>query len=563
MSIRSLSQFPDSLLLRHYVVDGSEAAFGELVRRYQSLVLGAAFRRAADLELARDVAQQVFAVLARKANLLAGRESIAGWLHQATMYETSRILQSETRRSARNQIFGFDQPEFSTDSPDGENTWAILDEAIDCLPFADREAVAMHFFQELSYSEMAAILSLKEAAVRKRVSRALQRLGENLRERGARQTAAALLAGAIAMQNTLVVPAGLAQAALAAAAAGGGSSAFLTLSAVMSKTVVKVAAAVAAAAIVYTIWPSGTSDIAVGKVRTPVLNEALNESPVANAALAASQSGAGAVEQSVFALPASAGGGARRPTGNLALRPLAAVAKPKPGQEEPGRKPKRQVSEEATMEVARTLGRRLGERIKPAGGVIAGTSVVQTDLTQSAGTPIIPATVNPPPLQVPAGLATLTPEVADLLNELPILPDLLRELELVPSNAADFVSTLLNEALSLTPVENLRVRNILETHFVEKIVAGLAGARPEAIAESEWIGNRTAMLSETVTEVAEALPAASAVGDVVESVLTLADLPSQVENEPEASGTLLDPVTDIVETVETVPGVLSGLLKKK
>ena len=48
----------------------------------------------------------------------------------------------------------------------------------------DREVVVLHYFQDLSYAEMAAVLGANEAAVRQRVSRALERLGRALRERG-------------------------------------------------------------------------------------------------------------------------------------------------------------------------------------------------------------------------------------------------------------------------------------------------------------------------------------------------------------------------------------------
>jgi hypothetical protein len=145
------------------------------------------------------------------------------------MYETYRSLQSEGRRRTRHELIALDQPEPALNSPAEIGAWAALDEAIDRLPSADGEALAMHYFQDLSYQEMAVVLRVNEAAVRKRVSRALQRLGENLRESGLKQSAAALLAGAVAIQNGIAVPANLAQAALALAAAGGGGSAFLTL----------------------------------------------------------------------------------------------------------------------------------------------------------------------------------------------------------------------------------------------------------------------------------------------------------------------------------------------
>src|SRR5215216_6651196 len=56
----------DSELLMRYRFKKSEPSFQILVERYQSMVLGTAFRRTGNLETASDVAQRVFAVLARK-----------------------------------------------------------------------------------------------------------------------------------------------------------------------------------------------------------------------------------------------------------------------------------------------------------------------------------------------------------------------------------------------------------------------------------------------------------------------------------------------------------------
>ena len=69
----------DSALLARWVREGNEDAFAEVVRQYQRLVLGAALRRTGDAELARDVAQQVFATLAAKARTLLSQTNTQAW----------------------------------------------------------------------------------------------------------------------------------------------------------------------------------------------------------------------------------------------------------------------------------------------------------------------------------------------------------------------------------------------------------------------------------------------------------------------------------------------------
>ena len=149
----------DSTLLARWALENSEQAFTEIVRNYERLVLGAALRRTGNVELARDVAQQVFATLATKARLLIGRASIAGWLYHAASNIAARTAQSERRRKARQQYVA----ERETDErPDMH--WPLVEEALAAIGATDRESLIMHFFEDLAYPEIAAVLGIQEAA---------------------------------------------------------------------------------------------------------------------------------------------------------------------------------------------------------------------------------------------------------------------------------------------------------------------------------------------------------------------------------------------------------------
>ena len=89
----------DIELLRHFVGKGDERAFREIVGRYADLVYSAAVRQVESSASAADIAQSVFADLARKAGglvkpggLLAEAGSLAGWLHRATRYAALNYL---------------------------------------------------------------------------------------------------------------------------------------------------------------------------------------------------------------------------------------------------------------------------------------------------------------------------------------------------------------------------------------------------------------------------------------------------------------------------------------
>ena len=91
----------DDELLQQYTGLDSEQAFRTLVDRYAGLVFSIALRRTGRRELAEEIAQTVFIVLARKAKQLTPKVSLAGWLHQATMLESAKALRGEYRRKRK------------------------------------------------------------------------------------------------------------------------------------------------------------------------------------------------------------------------------------------------------------------------------------------------------------------------------------------------------------------------------------------------------------------------------------------------------------------------------
>jgi len=94
----------DQQLLREYTGRRSEAAFAELLRRHVDLVYSAALRQVNPTNLAGDIAQSVFADLARKAPMLARKltpdNSLLGRLHRSTRYAALNHLRDTRRRRA-------------------------------------------------------------------------------------------------------------------------------------------------------------------------------------------------------------------------------------------------------------------------------------------------------------------------------------------------------------------------------------------------------------------------------------------------------------------------------
>jgi RNA polymerase sigma factor (sigma-70 family) len=227
----------DRQLLRRYAAGHSEAAFGELVARHVNLVYSAALRQTnGDAHLAQDVAQLVFADLARKAGSISANVVLAGWLHRATRYAANQIRRTDHRRRVREQEAVLMNAIQSESPRDWEQIRPMLDEALDRLSREDRDALLLRYFEQRSLAEVGAAIGSNEDAARKRVSRALEKLREFFGKRGVTTTAAALTT-VISANAVQIAPAGLAatltSASLAGAAAGTGT---LTLLKIMTMT---------------------------------------------------------------------------------------------------------------------------------------------------------------------------------------------------------------------------------------------------------------------------------------------------------------------------------------
>jgi len=246
----------DGELLIRYAAHGDEPAFGELIARHLNLVYSAALRQTRTPAAAEDVAQQVFADLARKAGRIPQTVPLAAWLHRATRFVASQQRRTEQRRAAREQeSHVMQQRDHGHPEPAWEEVRELLDESLDDLPAEDRNALLLRYFEQRSFADVGAAMGATGEAARKRVDRALDRLRDSLARRGITTTAAAL-GGALTAHAVQIAPAGLAatlaSGSLAAAGAGGLSP--LTFLASMKTKTLLVGTAVSAALIAPIAW---------------------------------------------------------------------------------------------------------------------------------------------------------------------------------------------------------------------------------------------------------------------------------------------------------------------
>jgi RNA polymerase sigma factor (sigma-70 family) len=213
----------DQQLLTHFAATRDQSAFAELVARHVHWVNAMAQRMVHDPSLAADVTQAVFILLARKAAGIHSQIVISGWLFTVTRFSSIKALREQRRRREHERKAAMMRQQLSISGPETERSceslWEqlrpLLDESVARLRSADRQAVVLRFYRQMSFGQIGDELQISEDAARKRVSRAIERLRAQFARKGIAVGSATLI-GALGM--------GLPHTASAAVVSGAGAA---------------------------------------------------------------------------------------------------------------------------------------------------------------------------------------------------------------------------------------------------------------------------------------------------------------------------------------------------
>jgi RNA polymerase sigma factor (sigma-70 family) len=184
----------DNELLNQFVSGKSQDAFAQIVRRHMDTVYTCARRQVRDPQLAEDVTQAVFIVLAKKAGTLRNRSSLAGWLVKTAHLAGRDAMKIESRRKRHEAAAAtLNQSRMEQNMmPISENLLPQLDLALSRLSETERTAITLRYLEGNSTTETASMLGVSEPAAAKRITRALDHLRKFLLRKKAIAPAASL-----------------------------------------------------------------------------------------------------------------------------------------------------------------------------------------------------------------------------------------------------------------------------------------------------------------------------------------------------------------------------------
>ena len=175
----------DNAELIQRILDGDDAAFACLVKKYQKRVHALVWRKIGDFHIAEDITQETFLQVYRNLAKLKDRSQFAGWLYvianrrclawlrkkRVQTQPVEEIDTAMTERSSYSRHIATEQAESAA-----ETKRELVKNLLAKLKESDRTVLTLYYFGEMTYAEISEFLGVSVNTVATRVHRARERL---------------------------------------------------------------------------------------------------------------------------------------------------------------------------------------------------------------------------------------------------------------------------------------------------------------------------------------------------------------------------------------------------
>lgn len=175
----------DDVKLIQRTLVGDEDAFANLVKKYQKQIHMYAWRKTKDFHIAEDITQETFLQVSQKLETLQDPTQFKRWLYQIAnrlCIAWFRKNQLQVRSLEETDITGIETEAYSRfvaaeyAKTTAEVQRDLVEKLLAKLKRNDRTVITLHYFEDMTSSEISEFIGVSENTIKSRLRRARQRL---------------------------------------------------------------------------------------------------------------------------------------------------------------------------------------------------------------------------------------------------------------------------------------------------------------------------------------------------------------------------------------------------
>ena len=175
----------NDVVLIQRILTGDEIAFESLIRKYRKQIHAHAWRKTGDFHIAEDITQDTFLQVYQKLDTLDDPTQFSGWLYVIVnrlciaWFRKNRIRTESLEETDISEIETEAYSQYVATENAKTNAEAqrdLVQKLLTKLKESDRQIITLHYFQEMTYSEIGSYLGISESSIKSRLHRARQRL---------------------------------------------------------------------------------------------------------------------------------------------------------------------------------------------------------------------------------------------------------------------------------------------------------------------------------------------------------------------------------------------------
>ena len=175
----------EDVALIQRILAGDENAFESLIRKYQKQVHAQALRSINDFQIAEDIVQETFVQVYQQLETLEDPKLFPKWLYvivnrrciawlRKNRLQTQPLEETDISEIETEAYSQYVAEEHAKTTAEAQRD--LVKKLLTKLKESDREVITLHYFEEMSSSEIGEFLGVSENTIKSRLRRARQRL---------------------------------------------------------------------------------------------------------------------------------------------------------------------------------------------------------------------------------------------------------------------------------------------------------------------------------------------------------------------------------------------------